>query len=92
MSQFSVDGNMSNISSLRTTAMAIKLNQFHATPGLAERPPGEGNTTARTKAAREEVKLKKKKNVYLLILVCSLFFPKISSKSRCAAMEHAIAY
>lgn len=75
MSQFSVDGNMSNISSLSCgDRWAIKLNQFHtglSVPGCLQ-VAGAGKEIphccamdGRTKAA--EVKLK---NVYLLILVC----------------------
>lgn len=63
VSQFSVDGNMSNISSLRTTAMAIKLNQFHTTAGSGV--GGETPGGRKYHSADEEVKLKKKKRVPL---------------------------
>lgn len=72
--------------------MAIKLNQFHTTPGpgLAERPRGKEipqRCKARTKAAREEVKLKKKERVPLDFGVFALL-----PENLVEALEHAIAY
>lgn len=70
--------------------MAIKLNQFHTTPGVGGETPGEGNTTALQSADEGRArrgKIKKKKRVPLDFGVFAVL-----PENLVEALEHAIAY